>query len=274
MTSILNLGSKIPITEIEGFGNLTNYVLQAPNGVFSVGADGVTITVKQGLTTLMPNGRDENYNLKNLKHVIEEEFSYTLQSLSTTYGRYVLVLDANNNLGYGSYCELDYIPTTYRGTWIRHIISNDIYEWEETTNSYVKKPTPLAVLGRVVVSNGKIIAYGAFNPPSLLKDSDIIHLSSLSLPSSEKYSLILGASGSVYTAPHNGYIHVVGQSTNAVAMLNLTNLTTGYNDYSPSAYAASTCTCNIPVIQGDQFKLNYISMNISYFLMIYAQGVV
>lgn len=274
MTSILNLGSKIPITEIEGFGNLTNYVLQAPNGVFSVGADGLTITVKQGLTTLMPNGRDENYNLKNLKHVIEEEFSYTLQSLSTTYGRYVLVLDANNNLGYGPYCDMDFIPTTYRGTWIRHIISNDIYEWEETTNSYVKKPTPLAVLGRVVVSNGKIISSGAFYPSSLLKDSDIPSLSNISMPSNQIVTLILGANGTRYIAQQNGYIHLAGMSTTAQCALELSNQTSGYHVYSPGAYAQSFVTANIPVVVGDVFVTNVVNVTPQFFQINYACGVV
>lgn len=274
MTSVLNLGSKIPITEIEGFGNLTNYVLQAPNGVFSV-SNGNQITLHEGLTVLMPDGHDGvSGNLKSFKHIVEEDIIRTLSLSITMSGRFVLVMDTNNNIGVGTYAEFDYLPTRYQGTWIRHIISNIIYEWSSTSNKYIEKNIPICILGRVVLQNGQIIASGAFNPPSLLKDSDIVHLSSLSLPSSEKYGLVLGATGSVYTAPHNGYIHVVGQSTNATAMLNLTNLTTGYNDYSPSAYAASTCTCNIPVIQGDQFQLNYVNMNISYFLMIYAQGVI
>lgn len=274
MTSVLNLGSKIPITEIEGFGNLTNYVLQAPNGVFSVGADGLTITVKQGLTLLMPNGRDENYNLKNLKHVVEEEFSYAIQNLSINHGRYVLVLDANNNLGYGSYCDLDYIPTVYRGTWIRHIYSNDIYQWNEETNNYEKKPTPIAVLGRVVIANGKIVSSGQFSPSSLLKESDIPSLSNISMPSNQIVTLTIGANGTRYMANQNGYIHLAGTSTTAQCALELSNQTSGYHVYSPGAYAQSFVTANIPVVIGDVFMTNAVNVTPQFFQINYACGVI
>ena len=254
--------------------NLTNFVLHAPNGVFSVGADGLTITVKQGLTTLMPDGRDENNNLKNIKHVVEEEFSFALQNLDINYGRYILALDTNNNLGYGSYCDMDFIPTTYRGTWIRHIVSNDIYQWDEETNSYVKKPIPIAILGRVIISERKIISSGAFYPSSLLKDSDIPSLSNISMPSDQIVTLILGANGTRYISRQNGYIHLAGMSTTAQCALELSNQTSGYHDYSPGAYAQSFVTANIPVVVGDVFVTNVVNVTPQFFQINYACGVV
>lgn len=254
--------------------NLTNYILSAPNGVFSVEADGLTVSIKKGLTLLMPDGRDEDNNLKNYKHVVEEEFSYTLTNFTTTSGRFVLVLASNNTVGWGTYTNIDYIPTINRGTWIRHIYSNKIYVWNDTTQSYNENPRLLGVIGRVDITNGKILAQGQFYPGSLLKESDIPSLSNVSLPSPQIRGLVLGANGTRYTALQNGYIHLAGTSTTAQCALELVNQTSGYHDYSPGAYALSFVTANIPVVVGDVFQANVTNVTPQFFQINYACGVV
>lgn len=59
---------------------VTNCILEAPNGVATYMGD--TLTVKQGLKVLIPNGRNDDGTLKNIEYTLENDITKTI---TTTY---------------------------------------------------------------------------------------------------------------------------------------------------------------------------------------------
>ncbi len=66
---------------------ITNCILAAPNGVATY--SGNTITVKQGLKVLIPNGRNTDETLNNIEYTFNETTEYT-ETLSTSYSNRLL----------------------------------------------------------------------------------------------------------------------------------------------------------------------------------------
>ncbi len=54
---------------------LTNCILEAPNGVATY--SGTTITVKQGLKVLIPNGRNADGTMNNIEYTLPQDLTYT-----------------------------------------------------------------------------------------------------------------------------------------------------------------------------------------------------
>ena len=97
--------------------------------------------------------------------------------------------------------------------------------------------------------------------------------SGLGMPSSRYIDLELGASGSTYTAPANGYVYILGNNTNTNCYLYLINVTKEIRSISwMYATSGNRNTCYLPVSKDDVFKVIYYEFNSDLFRFIYAEG--
>ena len=99
------------------------------------------------------------------------------------------------------------------------------------------------------------------------------------MPSSKYIDLTLGASGSTYTAPANGFVTVFGNFGNANGFLYILDITGDRNNCSVISKAISgdwTCAATLPIRKGHTFNVtyNYNPTSVSYglFRFYYAEG--
>ena len=112
---------------------ITNCILEAPNGVCS--ASGLTTTVYAGLKVLMPNGRNTDGTMKNIKYTVPSNFTNT-QTSSARGGLYFI--DQNNNIigchyvGFNVGLDADKPTTTWNPQG-----DNEVYYATDTNKFYV-----------------------------------------------------------------------------------------------------------------------------------------
>lgn len=95
----------------------------------------------------------------------------------------------------------------------------------------------------------------------------------LALPSSKYIDLTLGASGSTYTAPANGYAFLGKISGTNTAYVLLFNATTKMGAECRSNETSNNLRVYLPVKKGDVFGANYSATgNTTFFRFIYANG--
>jgi hypothetical protein len=166
-----------------------------------------------------------------------------------------------SDTNYDNYWIVDTTAVTFR-TPIISSTSTD------TDNLYFK-------VGNVV-QNLQIIDVSTLQQNKLDKDLTNITntgkslISGLGMPSGKVVDLTLGASGTTYTAPANGYVVLKKNSTAANQVV---ELYTGVNSRSvASANGQTLCVC-APVQKGFNFILNYsLAGETAVFKFVYAEG--
>lgn len=99
------------------------------------------------------------------------------------------------------------------------------------------------------------------------------YLSGLGMPSGRYIDLTLGASGSTYTAPANGYFYLGKAATAAGQYVDMFNTISKYRLQGQAMSAGSYCLITVPARKGDVVKINYnVAGAIEGFYFIYAEG--
>ncbi len=95
---------------------ITNCILEAPNGVATL--SGLTITVKQGLKFLIPNGRNEDGTLNNIEKTLEQDIIHAMGNAEGSYFMFWYE-DLNLLTGWGGqYVISENQPLTWEGQYI------------------------------------------------------------------------------------------------------------------------------------------------------------
>lgn len=107
-------------------------------------------------------------------------------------------------------------------------------------------------------------------------DTGNIQMAKASMPSRRYIDLTLGASGSTYTAPADGWVRLATQLP-AAKWINIVNLTDGYALFQPPASTTQTTVATIvPIRKGNVFRIDYSSVDTSVgwfiFRFVYAIG--
>lgn len=96
---------------------------------------------------------------------------------------------------------------------------------------------------------------------------------SASLPSTKNTALTLGASGTSYTAPADGWVVFQKYAGITAAYISLINSATGLIDEVANANASARCAVFMPVLKNNKFTANYSATgNTVLFKFVYAQG--
>lgn len=97
-------------------------------------------------------------------------------------------------------------------------------------------------------------------------------VANLTMPSTQYVNLTLGASGTEYTAPADGYVSLAKASGTSGAFFNLFNKTKGIG-FTSDGYQTGNKYLWIPVAKGDKFTISYtFSGSTTFFRFIYANS--
>ena len=115
---------------------ITNCILEAPNGVYSV--SGRNLTFKDGLKVLIPEGRNADGTLKNIEYTLPNDATFDRSSYGNGQYRTALLYDDGSegdaetkNLLYVK----DTLPQTVSNTYIHYCYNENTNLWYTTSGS-------------------------------------------------------------------------------------------------------------------------------------------
>lgn len=195
---------------------ITNCILEAPNGVANY--SGNVVTVPTGVKALVNSGlTNADGTIKNIEVTILEEQTINVSATGIVY------LGSDGTLN--------------------------------TTSG--------APLVSVVYGTSSISAIYPYSPVELLKQSDKTNITKWSFPSDKRIKLTLGASGTTYTAPADGWFSISARSlNNNPASVHLSSQNLGMQVNCSNA-TGMECKCFCPVKKGDKAIVYYANVNVN-----------
>lgn len=165
LSNLTELGEKHFLNKSQ----ITNCILSAPNGVATY--SGGTITVKQGLKVLIPNGRNADGTLNNIEYTLQSDVSVSLPS--DRNGIEFISLTNNGELSYWNTNDVGYIYKEPQSNlnWKYYDKDNNIYKYTINGAPYVDSLEVPVLLANV--TNGVINSLTPYQPVELLKRSDL-----------------------------------------------------------------------------------------------------
>lgn len=243
---------------------ITNCILEAPNGLASF--SGSVLTLKSGIKYLTGIGRNTDLSFKTAEYTTESERNLTFQPVQDGFA-YVYILN-----GYPNYCPvaecyfIDNDPgveptgkSRNNQVWF-DLWNNEIYHSSNGSTEWVKV-TNFAIVGKAYFSSATsstITAFRAELPVELLQRKNKAEISGWGMSSNKYIDLTLGASGSTYTAPANGWVSFSYTTKTAHRYIALENLSAnwGITSWCPVGYDNGLGLV-IPVLKQDVFRTNY-----------------
>ena len=234
----------------------TNGKITSINQVFNgFGYIGSTVFALPGVKGLIPNGRNANGSLRSIKFTLDKVLTETFPNLDVP----VYVTLKTNSL---DYWQVAVTPIAYSETENLFINGNNIKISE-------------LILGISYLSSGKITSFVPKTVFHALDYNDKSTISGWSMPSSRYINLTLGASGSTYTAPANGYFYVKKNFTTSGQYIwfELYNSTDVIMDVTFWGSNSGFIGAFIPVSKGNKVVVNYNATgDTKKFRFIYAEG--
>lgn len=256
------------------------------NGITSIdqvfngfGYIGSTIWIDKGVKGLIPNGRNEDGTLRNIEYTNNKIMipTFTGGYADTFYLRLSSTGTLPNHSTQIRYDIKSFsdapIPTV--GKWYSiYVEDENMFYYSDNGGAYNKDST--MDLGIYSTSaNNKITSLNPKLPFRAVDYNDKSEISDWGMPSNKYIDLTLGASGSTYTAPANGWFQIDKiTGISGFAYLVLRNNTSGICN-NPSAYNfnSGTLSAFVPAIKGDNIRVSYNATgNTTLFRFIYAQG--
>lgn len=223
-----------------------------PDGVTSVnqvfngmGYIGSIVWVDKGVKGLIPDGRNEDGSLKNIEFITDKITTVQASESIKWFG--IKLEDGILKAGvYGDYLYDEKTNTVH--------IENNVYTW--------------MYAGILTCSNGQIIYFNSKPAFKVVDYSDKPIIAGWCMPSNKYIDLTLGASGSTYIAPANGWFNSV-QNLSAGSDTNWTNGVVQIGQRDSNGVARIL----VPVKKGDSYRFYYTGLNQTYhFRFIYAVG--
>lgn len=238
----------LPIALATGDGTKISSIDQVFNGFGYVGS---TVFALPGVKGLIPNGRNDDGSLKN--NAIEVNNVLTTTDTSNATGSLKYHLTSSGIFRAGStnlfYDEINNINKDSAGVKQSSIIIEENgYRTNGTTTTFTPKTSFHA-----------------------LDYNDKSTISSWGMPSNRYIDLTLGASGTTYTAPANGWVTL---TVNFSSTNNRLQISSGSLFNIGRSHIAGNLGIYVPVKRGDSFGIVYEGTYsaVTYFRFIYAEG--
>lgn len=258
--SWINSGFSLPLCIYTRFESGIKSIDQVFNGFGFIGS---TLFILPGVEGLAPNGRNEDGTLNNT--IIKSSAISTRLIGSSNYNtKNVLYFNGSNSIGIQLY--KNYYLDKEKNLLAE--INND-----GTFNRYIGGGTAI-VGGEFICDNSKIISLKSYTTYQAVDRNDSSWIAQQSMPSNKYIDLSLGATGTTYTAPANGWFMFDGQGPTwidaAVSFQNGPHYGYCYKSRESDNYTRLL----IPVQKGAVLLLQYDSTvtNLIQFRFIYAQG--
>ena len=253
---------------------ITNCILEAPNGVATY--SGNTITIKQGLKALAPNGRNADRTLRNNEYKVNNDFTIIINSIYI--GKHYLYLTNNDSASYTS-ADHVFVKSSANG-FGPHLTPSTKEQWYDDYTNYdnvhLENQSNWDIISDVIIGefywDGSIISHFiTYAPIDILKRSNKSEISGWGMPSSKYIDLTLGASGATYTAPANGYyaIRMTSSEAQFISMVNDNNGAQSFQVFPGPGWEAGTY---IEVKKGQVISIHYNCPTKNMFRFIYAEG--
>jgi len=250
---------------------------------------GSTVFALPGVKGLIPNGRNADGSLKNIKSTLTKVHTYWLdQAWGTVFSGHKFYLRVFDEVqgNYAGDVQPDTrviyskgIPSsTYTGVYY----DTEENKWFWVNNGEISVQDKM-FLGISFIANITATTFtvdGNWNPKTpfhALDYNDSSTISGWAMPSSRYIDLTLLASGATYTAPANGYISMVMDGTVSGNMGYFSQLYENdveirrFGDQSTSG-AYHVFALNFEIRKGQIFSLAYYGTTPNYFRFVYAEG--
>ena len=242
-------GFSFPIAIVTSVNDVATSIDRVFNGF---GYMGSTAFALPGVKALAPNGRNEDGTLKNR--------TITISSVSTTTD----VSGATGSLWY----TIDNNNITR--------VNLGVFTFNEDLNYFVNSNGQR--FGFVIVDENSYRTNGrttSFNPKQAFRAvdySDTEYIANQAMPSDRYVDLTLGASGTAYTAPADGYIKITKNATTAGQYIDIYTTDMGVGTL-VTAYGAQALRCFCPVAKGDRVTVSYTAAGTTgTFRFVFANG--
>lgn len=172
--------------------------------------------VKEGLKTLIPNGRNEDGTLRNIEFTVDSDFIYA-QTSQNTYFYLLLIKEETTKKAYVAVKArfmqgLSYqMPVTVETIYPYYYYATDENFYYYTTGSTTAdwKPLYASVIGEGESTNGNIISFVPYNPVTLVSWDDESYKKSVYGYILPDYTAAIDmglTASSPYTAPCDGWV--------------------------------------------------------------------
>ena len=263
----------LPIAIFSGDSTKITSIDQIFNGFGYIGS---TVFALPGVKVQIPDGRNEDGTCKSVVWSTPnvQIKTYTSQTVDLIGFIYSSGFDMTDHL------PLDYMgkkPTSGARIWLDTNGNIFYYSSDWSDPSKTVKLNTIACC-EYHISSGKITSLTPYTVDSVsnsnasnFSSAGRSYLSGLGMPSSRYIDLTLGASGSTYTAPANGWFVISKVATgvqDVVIDLNGVRLTT-----SNAPTTGWTCSAFVPCKKNDTINVFYSAGGaLNYFRFIYAEG--
>lgn len=236
-----------------------------------------TVWVDKGVKGLIPNGRNADGSLINLEYTRSklslETYTYAMTTYLQSNDTYIGEVETPR------YHETETEPKSPDGWSVWYKPSENIAYFKNISDSSSKwthqyMQTCLAEIVRG--DNGKITSFAPKLPFRALDYSDKTKITNWSFPSDKYIDLTLGASGTTYTAPADGYYRLTMKQSAAEQYAYLASYTTNdepiLSTTSKTATGKDSLSTWIAVHKGQKVKAVYNAPEKRVFRFIYAEG--
>lgn len=203
-----------------GYQNLTNCIIAAPNGVAEF--TGNTLTVKNGLKVLIPDGKNEDGSYKNIEYTLEDDVSVDLTGLSSGQHYFYISSDGTifTNKVTGSFEQygdpVNYKASTTNYLWLDKEANKYKYSTDKGSNWSEKG---LCKLGIVFHTGSAISQVNLYANVELMKISSLTDYTTLMMPD---YTKVITHKGGTFCRETNGWLRVSAQRAGSKENVSIT----------------------------------------------------
>ena len=245
-----------------------------------IGYIGSTIFALPGIKGLIPNGRNADGSLKNTFVAFSAVNVMTMADWMPNRRNCTLNIFSNASIGgmdvtqdnWGSVLKLSDLPRgSYYGCWYCEE-DNLMHFFDNSANESIT--TRMFAGSFDTDSNNKITRFNTKTEFHAVDYSDTEFIANQAMPSDNYINLTLGASGTSYIAPADGYIHFAKNATAANQRVKLFASITqmAVASWSTGAYNTEVL---LPVSKGETVNITYTADGTTnYFRFTYANGAV
>lgn len=249
---------------------LTNCMLEAPNGIATY--SGTTVTVQEGTNYLFPNGRNSNNTLQNTTFTAASNITGTMSG--STAGTFTVFATSESSLIFAN--NINYFitsteptalnDTTSQGVWYNPVL-NTLSQCAATSGAPSWSTFEGARCATITYDGSTITAFNPVYPVELLKRSDKAEIVGWGIPDYEAGVAWSTQKGGTWIAPYNCYINAALDQS-SLFVLQKDNSDGVYLTYQYNS-AAQTNSNNLLIPKGfnvyvREFTLAYYSNVIIY----------
>ena len=263
----------LPLAVVTVSGGAISSIDQVFNGL---GYIGTAIFILPGISALIPNGLNPDGSCKNIAFTNPSVYVY---DTPTTVERNIgFILDSSGNIinNENSRTENTFVglaqnrPATVASTQNSWWYSTDENQWYNTSGSTTAnwQKAYVAFLGKRDGTATLTTYFENKSAFSAADRNDREFFAHQAMPSNKVIDLTVGASGTTYTAPADGYFTVKATLSSSSGYVELSADVQGFG----SRGSASGCYCFIPCRKGRNCILTYSSATVDSIKFTYANG--